>query len=321
MTLLFDMPLDALKTYQGTNPRPADHDQYWQAALAEMHATDSNVELLQSEFQVPFADCYDLYFTGVRGSRVYAKYLKPNSTAGPHPGIVEFHGYSGHSGDWTTKLPWVAMGYSVMSLDCRGQGGKSQDSGGVHGTTLRGHIIRGLDDPKPDNLLFRHIFLDTAQLAGILMDMPEVDADRVGATGSSQGGGLTLACAALAPRIKRAAPTIPFLCDYKRVWEIEQAKAAYEELSTYFRQYDPLHQREDQIFERLGYIDVQHLTKRIKANVLMAVALSDTVCPPSTKFAAFNKITSKKDFVLYPDFGHEALPSWGDKVFQFMRDL
>ena len=65
--------------------------------------------------------------------------------------------------------------------------------------------------------------------------MPEVDAARVGAMGGSQGGGLTLACAALTPTLKRAAATYPFLCDYQRVWEMDLAKDAYDELRTYFR--------------------------------------------------------------------------------------
>lgn len=74
---------------------------------------------------------------------------------------------------------------------------------GVSGNTHHGHIIRGLDNEDPHRLLFRDIFLDTAQLASIVMNMPEVDADRVGATGWSQGGALTIACAALEPRIKK----------------------------------------------------------------------------------------------------------------------
>ena len=31
------------------------------------------------------------------------------------------------------KLGYVACGYSVAAMDCRGQGGKSEDSGGVTG--------------------------------------------------------------------------------------------------------------------------------------------------------------------------------------------
>ena len=319
---LVDMPMEKLLAYQGVNPRPADHDAYWARALKEMKSVDAKVELVKADFQTPFAECFDLYFTGVRGARVHAKYLRPKAKKGSdkHPAIVQFHGYSGNCGEWHDKLAWVAAGYSIASMDCRGQGGSSEDTGGVKGNTLRGHIIRGLND-TPDNLLFRHIFLDTAQLAGIVMDMPEVDAKRVGAMGGSQGGGLTLACASLEPRIKRAAPVFPFLCDYKRVWQMDLAVAAYEELKQFFRHFDPLHEREDEWFTRLGYIDAQFLAPRIKAEVLMGVGLMDTVCPPSTQYAAFNKITSKKATVIYPDYGHEALPGFHDRVYQFMLGL
>ena len=104
-------------------------------------------------------------------------------------------------------------------------------------------------------------------LAGIVMGMPEVDANRVGAVDGSQGGGLTLACAALEPRVKRAASTFPFPCDYLRLWEM------------------------------------------------------DSVCPPSTQFAAYNKITSKKSMLIYPDFAHENLPGAPDKIAEFVVGL
>jgi len=132
------------------------------------------------------------------------------------------------------------------------------------------------------------------------MDMPEVDGDRVGAIGGSQGGGLTIACAALEPRIKRAAPVFPFLSDSLRVWEMDLAENAYGELKKYFRNHDPLHEREAKIFTQLGYIDVQHLAPRIEAEVMMAIGLVDKICPPSTQYAAFNKIRSKKRAVLFP---------------------
>jgi len=317
---IIDMPLEELKRYMGRSPCPPDIDEFWDRALLEMKAVDPKVELVESEFQVPFAECYDLYFTGVRGARIHAKYLRPKNAKEPHPAILEFHGYAGNSGDWVSKLPYVANGYSVASMDVRGQGGKSEDVGGVIGNTLNGHIIRGLDD-KPDNLLFRHIYLDAAQLAGIIMSMPEVDENRVGAMGASQGGALTLACASLEPRIKLLAPVYPFLCDFKRVWEMDLAKDAYQELRDYFRRFDPLHKKEDETWMKLGYIDLQNIVKRIKGKVLMAVGLMDTVCPPSTQFAAFNKITAPKELAIYPDYGHEYLPEFQDMTFQFMMGL
>jgi cephalosporin-C deacetylase len=295
-------------------------DAFWDAGLREMRAVNSKVDLVPSRFKTSFADCFDLYFTGVGGSRVHAKYLRPKKASKPHPAVVFFHGYSGSAGDWMGYLPYAAQGFSVAALDCRGQGGKSQDLGVVTGNTYRGHIIRGLDD-EPRKLLFRQIYLDTAQIAKIVMEMPEVDPKRVGATGQSQGGGLTLACAALEPRIKLAAPVFPFLCDYKRVWDMDLAVNAYEEIRTYFRLFDPRHERENEVWTKLGYIDCQHLAKRVKAEVLMGIGLMDQVCPPSTQFAAYNKIRSKKSLVIYPDFAHEGLPGLNDTIFEFMSRL
>lgn len=324
MPLTFDFSWEKLQSYAGINPRPADFDDFWGKGLAEMHALDPQVELRPADFQAPNAECFDLYFSGVGGARVHAKLLRPKNAPQPHPAVVMFHGYSGDSGDWGDKLSYVGQGFIVAALDCRGQGGLSEDNGQVSGNTHRGHIIRGLADAlngQPEKLLFRQIFLDTAQLAGLVMAMPEVDPQRVGATGGSQGGALTVACAALEPRIKRAAPTFPFLSDYKRVWQMDQAKDAYAELKEYFRHFDPRHEQEDKVFEMLGYVDIQHLADRIRGEIQWGIGLMDTICPPSTQFAAYNKVSSPKSMVVYPDFGHEGLPGLNDKHFQFLMGL
>ena len=320
MPLMFDMPYEDLLIYEGTNPKPEDFETFWDRSLAVMHTIDPRIELIPAEFQVDYAECYHLYFTGVGDSRIHAKLLKPKGLSQPGPAVLMFHGYSMDSGDWYEKLGYVAQGFTVAAMDCRGQGGRSEDLGKVKGWTLHGHIVRGLDS-HPNDLLYRSIFLDTAQLARIVMGMPDVDPGRVGATGGSQGGGLTLACAALEPKIKRAAPVFPFLCDYKRVWEIDQDVDAYVELRDWFRRFDPRHEREHDIFTQLGYIDVQHLAPRILGDVMMAVGLMDTVCPPSTQFAAYNKIRSQKSLVVFPDYEHEDLPGIKDKIFQFMQGL
>ncbi len=324
MPLTFDFPFEQLKNYRGINPRPVDFDAFWDKALAEMHALDPQVELAPAQFKAPNAECFDLYFTGVGGSRLHAKYLRPKKAAGPHPAVCQFHGYTGDSGSWHDKLAYVGQGFSVAALDCRGQGGLSEDKGSVSGNTQHGHIIRGLDEAlkgMPDQLLYRQIFLDTAQMARIVMGMPEVDPKRVGASGGSQGGALTVACAALEPAINRAAPAFPFLSDYMRVWEMDQAKDAYAELKEFFRHFDPQHMNEHAIFEKLGYIDIQFLAPRIRGKILWGIGLMDTICPPSSQFAAYNKISASKAMSIFPDFGHEDLPGFDDQAFEFMLEM
>src|SRR4030042_1990947 len=166
MPLTFDFPLEKCKSYQGTNPRPADFDVFWDRALAEMNAVPPDVEL-----------------------------------------------------DWADNLSYVSQGFPVAALDSRGQGGLSEDRSVVSGNTLNGHFIRGLEDAlrgDPDKLVFRQDFLDTAELAKIVMEMPDVDADRVGATGGGHGGGLTVAWGGLVPQPKPAAPGDPLLTDDQR---------------------------------------------------------------------------------------------------------
>jgi cephalosporin-C deacetylase len=315
-----DKPLHELQEYQGLNPRPADFDAYWDKGLRELDQLKANVEFKPVDVLGNVnAELFDLTFTGVGGARVYAKRLRPKG-AKACPAVVQFHGYSGDSGDWVDKLSLVNEGYAVAALDCRGQGGRSEDNLQAVGNTHEGQLVRGLEGP-PEKLLFRHIFLDAAQLARIVMSQPEIDPTRVASSGGSQGGALALVCAALEPRVARCVSVFPFLSDYKRVWEMDLAKDAYNGIKQYIRKFDPLHERIDEMWTKLGYIDVQHLAPRIKAEVLMAITLMDNICPPSTQYAAYNKITSKKQAVIYRDFGHEGLPHFNDIAFKFLMGL
>ncbi len=314
-----DMPLEKLWEYKGTNPRPKDFDQFWADALDELSSVDPKPEMKKAGFETKAAVCYDLYYNSVRGGRIYAKLLIPKGAKKDCPGVCHFHGYTGRSGSWPGYLGWASEGFVTAAMDCRGQGGASNDPCIVEGTTYKGHIIRGLDD-KPENLAFRQIYLDTVQLARVVMGLDEVDETKVCAAGGSQGGGLTLACAGLEKRIWKIAPQVPFLCDYQRVWEMDLETDPYSELKYFFRQFDPLHEREAMIFERLGYIDGHHLAKRIEAQTLIALTLRDNICPPSSQFAAFNAIPAKKEAMVFPDFAHEVPPLADDRIFQFFRE-
>ena len=317
---LIDMPLDELKKYMGRSPRPDDIDEFWDRSLEEMKSIDADVSIEPAEFSSPVAECYDMYFTGIGGSRIYAKLLTPKEPKGKSPAVVEFHGYKGNSGDWTDKLPYVAMGYTVASMDCRGQGGRSRDDSSSGASSIYGHIVRGVED-GPESLFYRTMFLDAAQLAYLVMGFEWVDETRVGCKGRSQGGALTLACASLVPEMKLAVPQFPFLCDYKRVWEMDLAERAYKEIKDYFRMFDPRHEKEDELFETLSYIDLQNIVHRIKAKVLMITGLMDDVCPPSTQFAAYNKIESEKEMIIYPDYGHETFQGQNDIAYEFLAQL
>jgi len=322
---LVDMSLDKLYAYEGVNPCPSDFDAFWEKSLSEMNAIDPAPRFIPAAFACQTADCFDLYFTSTKNATVHARFVRPKHIEGKTSAILKFHGLSGRCDKWSSLVAYAAEGHVVASMDCRGQGGLSEDVGGVAGTTYSSPFIRGIDGPA-EGLLCRDLFLDTAMLARIVMGLDYVDKNRVGCTGGSQGGGLSIACASLVPAIKMCAPIYPYLSDYKRVWDMDLAKldkGAYKGIPYYFRYYDPRHEHEQEFFEKLGYIDIQYLAPRIRAKVLMGTGLMDTVVPPSTQFAMYNKITSEKQVLIYPDFGHESLGNGehDDLVFEWFSAL
>ena len=316
-----DFALEILKQYTGSSPKPKDFDQFWDKALKELDDTGVDYTVEESEFSAPGVSCGYLFFTGVGGARVCCKFLRPETIRGKIPGIAMFHGYSGKSGGWVSMLPYVYAGFVVLALDVRGQMGRSDDNLCVSGNTFSGHIIRGLSSGDPENLFFRNVFLDTAKTARILMSMDFVDENRVGSTGGSQGGALAIACGALEPRVKMIASVFPFLSDYKRSWEMDLWKGAYDELSKYVRSMDPRHESFEELLMMLGYIDVSNLAPRIKGETYMFLTLMDDICPPSTQFAIYNRITAKKSCEIYPNHGHEGLPDGDELIFKFFLQL
>jgi cephalosporin-C deacetylase len=75
------------------------------------------------------------------------------------------------------------------------------------------------------------------------------------------------------------------------------------------------------MFEMLGYIDVCNLAPRIKSETYMFLTLMDNLCPPSTQFAIYNRITAKKSFEIYPNHGHESLPDSSELIYNFFKNL
>ncbi len=307
--------------YTGTNPVPKDHREYWDRALNELKETPVNLEMTRADFSVPSADAYDLYFDGLGGARIYAKCLVPKGASKENKvgALLMFHGYGGSSEDWSKALSFCAQGFVTLSLDVRGQAGKSMDNLVVSSSSIGGQIVKGVND-HPDKLFFRYVFTDTVRLAHIAMGFDFVDKNNICAYGISQGGALCIALAGLEPKIRKIVYQYPFLSDYKKAYQLG-AVGPYNQIADYFASFDPLHQREDELFEKLGYIDVANLAKYIKAEVMFFTGLKDSTCPPITQFASYNQIKSKKQVFFYPEYGHSYLPGATDRAIMFLKDL
>jgi len=277
--------------------------------------------MVPAPFQSKIGKAYDLYFISIKNTRIHCRVMIP-TTKEKTPALLMFHGYRGTSKDFSAMLPYVSEGYSVFALDCRGQGGFSQDVFDGNGNTIDGHLTRGIVDAMngdKSHIYFRNVFLDTVQLHRCVTSFDFIDKTRIGTTGNSQGGGLAVACAALCPTIKCLAPIHPFLSDYKRVWEINIHKA-YQEIYLYFRHYDPHHLREDEFFQALGYIDIKNMAKWIQAKTFFSTGLQDHTCPPSSTFAVYNNMKCERKMNIFYDFDHENMNGVDDEIFTFFKE-
>lgn len=310
------MSLEEMRSYRGRQEAPKEFEAFWRKQL-EAHQTLPTYDLREQAFNLASANCYELRFKAANGSTVYAKCLFPKSTS-PVPVLFYFHGYQGQSLDWTEYLKFLASGYGVVAMDVRGQAGQSTDYGRFDGMTVKGQVIRGAVE-GPEKLFYKDIYLDVYQLIALVSSWDFVDDKHLVSYGASQGGALALIAAALHPKISKVASIYPFLSDFKRVLELGDNSEPYNELFRYFKFSDPFHDTEAMFLEHLSYIDVKNFASRITCPVAMVIGLEDDICPPSTQFAIYNRLTGEKEVKILPDYGHEALNvKVNDYVYDFL---
>jgi len=314
-----DMTLEQLRNYKGITPCPEDFDIYWNQQLKQIKNYVAPFEMTYlPHLSSKVMECYDLTFISFDGSKLYAKYLKPASSD-KKPLVFQFHGYPGASRSFLELSGFVAADMAIVSMDCRGQGGKSHDHSNYPGSTVNGHLIMGLSSDSPDDFYYRKVFLDTAVLVKLMKTFEATDHTKLYANGASQGAALALICASLNPEIKKVAALYPFLSDYQRVWEMNLDLVAYEGLRYFNKWFDPAGVRIQETFTKLGYIDVKNFVSRIKGSVMMGTGLLDDICPPSTQFAVYSHLTCIKEHHLYPNYSHELIRDFDDRIVNFLR--
>jgi len=210
-----------------------------------------------------------------------------------------YHGYSGRGTRLLEMMPYAAQGFCVLSMDTRGQNGQSQDTVIADEGHQMGWMTKGIRDPK--QYYYRYVYADAVRALELLARREEVDDKRLAITGGSQGGGISLAVAALSERPALALPDIPFLCDFRRAMNIAPA-GPYPEITNFLKQFPSLF---DTAIRTLSYCDCMNLSPWITCRTVVSNSLWDDICPPSTIFAAYNHMTCEKQIELYPYHKHE----------------
>ncbi|MCX8238866.1 MAG: acetylxylan esterase [Akkermansiaceae bacterium] len=267
---------------------PKDMGPFWDEAKAELATVKPQFKVSPSpKHSTSDVDCHLVEMRSL-GDILIRGWLQVPKKDGPHPALLRVPGYRGNMQPITLINDMV-----VLSLNIRGHGNSQDD---ISGKDVE-FLVAGAD--KPQEYFYRGAFMDCLRGLDFMESRSEVDAQRMGITGGSQGGMLSLATAALDSRIILCAPDIPFVIDSFRAFDTTEWPGSI--FRNGFKQ---------NLIDRstarnvLRYFDPKNLAGQIKCPVFMGVGLQDPVTPAPTNFAAYNQITAPKDYRVYPFAGH-----------------
>ncbi len=267
--------------------RQDDFDEFWRSTLASLAAVSPRYVMeRRPDLDTATHEVHTVEMRSLGDVRVRGWYEKPVAD-GPHPALLRVPGYGSSMRPLGNGDP-----LAVLSFDIRGHGMSRDD---VSGTPVN-YWIRGLDAPR--GYFYQGAYADCVRAVDFLASRPEVDVGRIAVTGGSQGGGLSLATAALDQRVSFCAPDIPFLCDWVAYFE-----------ATHWPEGDDWvkakpHRSWEKTLRTLSYFDTLNLAERIRCPVFLGLGLQDRVCPPATIFAVYDRLAGPKEYRVYPRAGH-----------------
>ena len=210
----------------------------------------------------------------------------PNKT-GVFPAILRVPGYGQNM-----KPVGAQEDLIVFSFNPRGHGNSQDDVSGKP----QDYWVRGLDDR--DTYFYRGAYLDCIRAVDFLCSLDIVDQEQLAVWGASQGGGFAFATAALDNRVDLCVADIPFLCNWTNYFKLTQ----WDEMDEWLN--GKQHRPWSHTLKIMSYFDTMNLCQRITCPTIMSIGLQDRICPPTTSFSAFNRISGPKTHTVYPARGH-----------------
>lgn len=308
----FYFPKGKLVNYRGSKSlkRPTDFKQFWDKTRAELAAIPMEPEItLMPEWfdythqkqESKTGRCYRIKLNSFGGIPIVCYYMVPKDVdpLSPTPSKKKYPAIQIMPGWGAEELPndQTAQGVITLSVNPRTHGPSKQ----YFKTPIDQHHLWNITEPE--GYYYRLAYMDCLRALDFLVSRPEVDKNRIGLQGGSQGGAFAVAVAALTPyKIACAVSNVTYISNFPDFFLL-----ATNGSGPTFGQYyiDP--KIGDRVRRTLAYIDCANLSPWIKCPTLVCVGLQDRVCPPVNGIVALNRIPKKvpKRLVLVPGADHE----------------
>ena len=322
----FNFGISPEKIVSAPDKQP-DFDEYWTAAKEQLAALDMNAQL--TELPTKSTAKRKVYLVELQsvpdspdGDPVIVRgyYAEPQDGQ-KHPVIMHFYGYdSQNATSWPPCPGGNDSEYAEFFFSIRGQmlNNRAASNRVPDG---KGDFVNIYGDwfaynfGVKDGYYYRGAFMDCVQAVRFMATRETSDMTQLFAEGSSQGGALSYAVAALSDYPFTAiAPCVAFLGDFPDYfnivsWPAETAKANKGSMT------------DEEMYAFLSYFDTKNLATRITASVIACSGLQDGTCPPHTNLAPYNNLpTEDKVMYYYPEMGHEIPAGWNKKIMDFFRE-
>jgi cephalosporin-C deacetylase len=289
------MPKEVQADYQSKVNKPADFDAFWEGVLRQVETIPLGPEMMPEPLRTSDdIEVFQVFYNSLDQVRIAAWYCRPTPRAERTPAILFLPGYQM---DPPIPKEWAHKGYIALSVAPRGKLRSDRQFNPGYPNLLTYNIV------DRQTYAYRGFYVDAWRGIDFLLSRPEVDPTRIGVTGTSQGGGLTITTAAMRAEVRAAAAGAPYLCGFLDAIELTHTYP-YEEINDYLR----LHpDRRPAVEETLAYFDGINFADKIACPIIVNIGLQDNVCPPETGYALFNKIGAKdKRLCTYDGHGHDA---------------
>jgi cephalosporin-C deacetylase len=281
--------------YQSKVNKPADFDAFWQGVLRQGEAIPLAPEMIPDPLRSSDdIEVFQVFYDSLDRVRIAAWYCQPRRRAERTAAILFTPGYQM---DPPIPKEWARKGYIALSVAPRGKLRSNRQFNPGYPNLLTYNIV------DRHTYAYRGFYVDTWRGIDFLLSRPEVDPSRIGVTGTSQGGGLTICTAAMRPEVRAAAAGAPYLCGFRDAIELTHTYP-YEEINDYLRRYPD---SRPAVEETLAYFDGINFADRITCPIIVNIGLQDNVCPPETGYALFHRIgAADKRLYTYDGHGHDA---------------
>jgi cephalosporin-C deacetylase len=285
------MPRADASGYRTGVRKPSDFDAFWDDVLQQASAIPLDAQLIHDPLRTSDdVEVFQVFYTSLDHVRIAAWYCRPVKRAERAPAVMFLPGYQM---DPPIPKEWARKGYIALSVAPRGKLRSNRQFNPGYPNLLTHNIV------DRHTYAYRGFYVDTWRGIDVLLSRPEVDPARLGVTGSSQGGGLTITTAAMRREVRAAAAGAPYLCGYLDSIDLTHTYP-YEEINDYLRLYP---ERRRDVEATLAYFDGINFAGRISCPIIVNIGLQDNVCPPETGYALFEHIGAQ-DKRLYPYDGH-----------------